>query len=122
LELKDRNDEAIAEYQKAIALDDDPLPRALLGRLYAKVGRKGEAREILQQLQESAKHRYVSPYLFGIIHLGLGELDQAMDFLEKTYEDRDGYNIAFVKVDSFLDPLRGDSRFEAFVERLFSPK
>jgi TolB-like protein/Tfp pilus assembly protein PilF len=122
LELKGLNDEAIAEYQKAIALDDDPLPLALLGHLYAKIGRKDEARQILQQLQESAKYRYVSPYYFGLIHLGLGEKNQTMDLLEKTYETRDGYNIAFLKVDPFLDPLRGDSHFEAFVQKVFAPK
>jgi hypothetical protein len=45
-----------------------------------------------------------------------------MDFLEETYEERDGYSIGFIKVDPFLDPLRGDPRFEALVQKVFAPK
>ena len=122
LEMKGRVPEAIAEYEKAIALDDDPLPRALLGRLYAKIGRKDEARQILQRLRDSAKQRYITPYLSAMIHIGLGEKDQAIDFLEKTYEDRDGYSIGFIKVDRDLDPLRGDPRFETLVQKVFAAK
>jgi len=51
-----------------------------------------------------------------MIHL-LAERDQAIGFLEKTYEDRDGYNLAFIKVDPFFDPLRCDPRFEALVAK-----
>jgi TolB-like protein/Flp pilus assembly protein TadD len=122
LEMKGRIPEAIAEYEKAIALDDDPLPRALLGRLYAKIGRKDEARQVLQRLRDSAKQRYITPYLSAMIHIGLGEKDQAIDFLEKTYEDRDGYSIGFIKVDRDLDPLRGDPRFETLVQKVFAAK
>jgi TolB-like protein/Tfp pilus assembly protein PilF len=122
LEMKGLTEDAIAEYEKATALNDDPVPQALLGHLYAKIGRKDEARRILQRLRDSAKERYVTPYLFALIHLGLGEKDRAIDFLEKTYEDRDGYSIAFIKVDPFLDPLRGDPRFEALVQKVFAAK
>ena len=122
LEMKGLTEDAVAEYQKATALNDDPVPQALLGHLYAKLGRKDEARRILQRLRDSPKERYVTPYLFAMIHLGLGEKDRAIDFLEKTYEDRDGYNIAFIKVDPFLDLLHGDPRFEALVQKVFAAK
>ena len=122
LEMKGLNEDAVAEYEKATALNDDPVPQALLGHLYAKMGRKDEARRILQRLRDSPKERYVTPYLFAMIHLGLGEKDRAIDFLEKTYEDRDGYNIAFIKVDPFLDPLHGDPRFETLVQKVFAAK
>jgi TolB-like protein/Tfp pilus assembly protein PilF len=122
LALKGANEEAIAEYKKAIALNDDPLPPALLGHLYAKIGRKDEALAILKQLRElreSSKQRYVSPYNLALIHIGLGQKDEAIQLLEETYEERDGYNIAFLKVEPMLDPLRGDPRFEALVQKVF---
>jgi TolB-like protein/Tfp pilus assembly protein PilF len=123
LELKGHNEEAMAEYKKAIALDDDPLPRALLGHLYAKIGRKDEALAILKQLRElreSSKQRYVSPFNLALIHIGLGQKNEAIQLLEETYEERDGYNIAFIKVEPMLDPLRGDPRFEALVQKVFA--
>jgi TolB-like protein/Tfp pilus assembly protein PilF len=122
LEVKGLVEAAVAEYQKAIALDDDPLSFGLLAHLYAKMGQKDKALQIQERLREVSKQRFVTPYIFAMIHLGLGEKDQAMDFLEKTYEDRDGYNIAFIKVDPFFDSLRGDSRFAAFVQKIFAAK
>src|SRR5947207_3143357 len=83
LEMKGLTEDAVAEYQKATTLNDDPVPQALLGHLYAKMGRKDEARRILQRLRDSPKERYVTPYLFAMIHLGLGEKDRAIDFHEK---------------------------------------
>jgi hypothetical protein len=65
------------------------------------------------------KERYVSPYNFALVHLGLGQKEEALSFLEKAYEERDGYNIAFIKADPFVDPLRGHPRFEALVQKIF---
>jgi TolB-like protein/Tfp pilus assembly protein PilF len=123
LELKGLTEEAIAEYKEAIALNDDPLPRALLGHLYAKIGRENEALAILKQLRElreSSKQRYISPYNLALIHIGLDQKNEAIQLLEETYEDRDGYNIAFIKVEPMLDPLRGDPRFEALAKKVFA--
>lgn len=125
LELKGRRDEAIAEYKKAVALNDDPLPLALLGHVYGKAGRKEEALKILNQLRElraSSKPRYVTPYNLALVHLGLGQKDEVMNYLEETYEDRDGYNVVYVKIEPFLDSMRGYPPFDAFVEKVFPTK
>jgi TolB-like protein/Tfp pilus assembly protein PilF len=122
LELKGRTDEAIAEYKKASALNDDPLPLALLGRLYGRIGRKDEALKILNRLQGVAKERYVSRYNFAVIQMGLGQKDEAIRLLEEAYEDHNGYDIAFIKTDRLLSPLRNEPRFQALVEKVFAPK
>ena len=122
LEMKGLTNEAMSEYKKAIALDPDPLPQALLGHLYAKIGRRDEALATFDRLRQTSKERYVSPYNFCLVHVGLGQKDQAIQLLEQTYEDRDGYNLAFLKIDQFLDPLRGHPRFEALVQKVFGPK
>ncbi len=91
---------------------------ALLGHAYASSGKKTEAVKILEQLQELSKQRYVTAYSFAIVYLGLGDKEEALRWLQKSYQDRAGYDIANIKVDPFLDPLRGDPHFEALAEKI----
>jgi TolB-like protein/Tfp pilus assembly protein PilF/class 3 adenylate cyclase len=113
---------AIKEYEKARALNDDPWVLALLGHAYALSGTKAEAVKILEQLKELSKQRYVTAYSFAIVYLGLGDKEGALRWLEKSYEDRAGYDIGQIKVDPLLDPLRGDPRFEALVQKVVGLK
>jgi TolB-like protein/Flp pilus assembly protein TadD len=120
LESKGATGEAIAEYRKAFELNDDPVVLALLAHAEARIGKQDEARQILARLTEEAKARYVPAYAFSVIHLALGEKDQALDWLEKGARDHDGLYSTFIKVDPYLDPLRGDPRFEALVSAVLS--
>ena len=118
LEGKGELREAMAEYQKAMALSDDPIAPAYLGHLDGKLGRLDEAIKILGKLQERSKSEYVDPYYPAIVYLSLGQREQALSSLEKSYEDRNGNNLEYIRVDPFLDPLRGDPRFEALAEKI----
>jgi serine/threonine-protein kinase len=120
LELNGDSNEAIAEYHKAFQLNDDPVVLAMLAHAEASIGKQSEARQILAQLTEEAKARYVSAYAFAVIYLKLGEKDQALDWLEKAAHDHAGPNINLIKVDPYLDPLHGDPRFEALVSAILS--
>jgi TolB-like protein/Tfp pilus assembly protein PilF len=123
LELKGATDEAIAEYRKALQLSDDPSVLGLIGHAEASRGHQKEAREILAQLTETAKTRYVQPYAFAVIHLALGEKDRALDWLERAARDHSALpDLAFIKLDPYLDPLRGDPRFEALVQKVLGGK
>ena len=118
LEAKGARDAAIAEYQKARALNDDPLVLALLGHAYGLSGNKVEAERILDQLKALFKARYVSAYSFSLAYLGLDDKEEALHWLEQSFQDRAGADIGWIRVDHLLDPLHGDPRFEAVAEKI----
>jgi TolB-like protein/class 3 adenylate cyclase/Flp pilus assembly protein TadD len=118
LELKGAIPEAISEYQKAIAITEDPVPLGMLGRLYAAQGRKDDAQKILQQLRQRREQHYTAAYSLALVYLGLGDRNEAINWLEQGYQERDGFNIGPIRVDPLLAPLRGDPRFEALAEKI----
>jgi TolB-like protein/Tfp pilus assembly protein PilF len=118
LEMKGARDAAIAEYQKARTLNDDPYILGLLSRSYGLSGNQTEAQKILNQLKELSTHRYVAAYSFALNYLGLDNKEEAFSWLEKSYQDRAGSDIGWIRIDPLLDPLRGDPRFEAIAEKI----
>ena len=118
LAAKGAFDKAIVEYQKARALNDDPYVLALIGNAYARSGNRTEALKILDQLKELSAQRYVNAYSFALVHLGLGDKVEALRWLEQSYQDRAGSDVGWIRVDSLVDPLRGDPRFEALAEKI----
>ena len=65
-----------------------PTHLAILGHALARVGQESEARRISTELNERKTREYVSAWQFAVLHLGLGEFDQALDRLEEAYEER----------------------------------
>ena len=122
LELKGKLREAFAEYKKAAELNDDPLVLSLVAQAEAKLGQRDDARKMLEQLEQLATRRYVGNYAFALVHIALGEKEKAIEDLDHAYRDRVGPDIALLKVDPMLDPLRGDQRFEALIAKIFAPK
>jgi TolB-like protein/Flp pilus assembly protein TadD len=122
LQFTGRSSEAMAEYQKALDLTNDPYPLAAVGQICARTGKVEEARKILAQLDEEAKSRFVAPYARALLLTGLGERAQAIDELDRAYREKTGAYLFVIKVDPFLDDLRGEPRFEALVQRIVAPK
>jgi len=113
-------DQAIAEYRKANEITPTPANFAMLAHAYAKTGRMAEARKILDTLTALSAHQYVGAYPLAIVHLALGEKDEALRLLEQSLVERDillqGL-FGSIKIDKRLDPLRKDPRFQKLVER-----
>jgi tetratricopeptide (TPR) repeat protein len=57
------------------------------------------------------------PYRVMIAAVYLGDKSTALDWLEKSYKNRD-YWLLFINVDPELDPIRSDPRFQAIVRRI----
>jgi TolB-like protein/Tfp pilus assembly protein PilF len=112
---------AISEYEKAAALDDDPQILALLGRAYADTGKREQALEILQKLNEKGQQHYVRKYLYTVVYTGLGDKATAIDYLEKANEDGDTPDTTWLKVDPIFDPLRSEPRFQQLIAKMFPP-
>ena len=117
-ERKGMHQEAIAELKKVRDLyGQSQSVSGLLGHAYAVAGQRGEAQKIMEELKEQSKRDYVWPYNLAVIHVGLGEKDQAFERLEKACEDRSD-DLIYLKVDSTFDPLRSDQRFTDLLRRL----
>lgn len=116
-ELKGSFPEAFAEYQTAKRISDDPLVLAFLGHAFAASGQRDEALKTLNQLTEISRQRYVSAYSVAMVYAELGEKDQALNWLEKGYQER-ATKMAFLKIDPFFDNLRSDPRFADMVRRV----
>jgi TolB-like protein/class 3 adenylate cyclase/Tfp pilus assembly protein PilF len=113
--------DARAEFQKATTLDDLPWYVGSLGYACAVSGDHAKAEQVLHQLEELARQRYVSPANRASVYLGLGENEKALDWLEKAYEDRDPI-FWWINGDQLYDSVRHAPRFEALVQKVVRTK
>jgi adenylate cyclase len=114
---------AIAQYERAKQLSgDDPFVSSLAAAAKAKAGDNRAALQTLTGFDKISQHREVFAYWRALLCVGLNKKEEAIRWLEQGFEDRDGSNIGWIKVDPLLDPLRGDPRFEALVQKVVAPK
>ncbi len=113
---------ALAEYEKAKQLSDNTYVSMLCAQAKAYAGDKDAALRMLSDLDKMSQRREVVGYLRALLYLSLNNKDEALRWLEQGFEERDGSNISWIKVDPLLDSLHGDPRFEALVQRVVAPK
>jgi len=111
-------DAGLADLERAVALSPgDSLWLAQLGQAYALVGRVGQAREVLRQLEERSCVEYVSPYHMAYVYTGLGEQDQAIDWLERAHAERAGA-VYGIKGSFLFATLRSHPRFKPLLMKM----
>ena len=112
---------AISVGEKGVNLSGgSPLMRAALAHTLGESGRGQEALQLLEDLTKLAKHKYVAPYFFAGIHIGLGENDRAIEYLEKSYEEHSHWLI-YLHIDPSMDGLRNNPRFQELLKRVGLP-
>jgi DNA-binding winged helix-turn-helix (wHTH) protein/TolB-like protein/cytochrome c-type biogenesis protein CcmH/NrfG len=110
-------EEAVAEFEKANNVEAAPerYRPAFLAYAYAVSGKRDKAQKILAELKELARKQNIPPLTFAIIYAGLGEKDQAFEWLNKAYKDRSGPPC--LKLGLTFDSLHSDLRFADFARR-----
>ncbi|PYK43160.1 MAG: hypothetical protein DME53_13200 [Verrucomicrobia bacterium] len=122
LQLKGDVSAAIAEYTKAQQLSDDLVVQVLLAAAKAQSGDKDAAIQMLAEQEELSQHRHVRACCRTVLYLSLGNRDEAIRQLEQGIADHDSLTVSLIKVDPTLDPLRGDPRFQALVQKVVGAK
>lgn len=115
---KARYEEAIAEYQKVEAVFRNwAVAIAAIGYVDGVSGKKDEARKVLDELRHLSKQQYVTSYGMALVYAGLGEQDEAFQWLERAYEERSHW-LVWLKLDPRWDGMRSDPRFQDLVRRV----
>ena len=109
--------EAAAEFQKATTLDDLSWYRGSLGYTSALLGDRAKAEQILRELEDQSRQRYVSPSNLATVCLGLGEKEKALDWLEKAFADRDPV-LWWIARGQLYDSVHDTPRFQALMQKI----
>lgn len=107
---------AVKEFQQFSTLSGDiPLATASIGNSRARPGDRVGAMRSLDELTNLSKRERVPPICFALVHLGLGDHDQALAWLEKAYQERSDF-LLVLKVDPLF--LRPDPQFQELLRRV----
>lgn len=115
---KSRFEEAIDYFQRALKFyGESHNTLANYGYAAARAGKKDVALKVLKQLLDSAKKRYVSSYDIASVYCGLGDMEQALSWLEKALEEH-AFLLSYLNVDPLMDPLRHQERFQRMTKKI----
>ena len=110
--------EALSALQKGLGLGGSichHLP--MIAHVNAMSGDHLAAREVVRNLQAVSQHKYVPPWSFSIVYEGLGEIELAIQELQKSVENRDALLVT-IRGWPHFDRLRQDLRFQDFERRV----
>jgi serine/threonine-protein kinase len=109
--LKGMFSQAVQELQISTELNAHSTESlAVLGWAYSQAGQSDEASKILEDLRQRSLSTYVSPVLLAQVLLGLGEKQDALDYLDQARQAR-AVDLVWLKVRPAFDDLRAEPRF-----------
>jgi eukaryotic-like serine/threonine-protein kinase len=97
------------------------LAAASLGHALGVAGDRPAAQAVLGGLLRRREHQYVSPYDLALVYAGLGDKDQALDWLQRAYQERSSL-LVFALREPRLAPLRSEPRFATLMREFGLPQ
>lgn len=116
-----RLSEAIDEFQNIYKQDEESyMALGFMGYAHALAGQRAEAENLLSILKDISLRKYVSLYSLVVIHLGLGQKQQALELLEKLYAEGNDW-LVWLKVSPELKDLHDHPQFKDLLARVGFP-
>ena len=117
-EHQGQNDRAIAAEEKYLKLAGASAKEIdEMKHLYQKGGMKAVHRADLDSYLKDPK---ADPYAIATLYASVGDSNQAIKYLQKSYEERNG-SMIFLGLAKEFAPLRNDVRFKALLQRMKLP-
>ena len=116
--------EALSGFRKARSMtlgSEGSLATSGLGHLYAVTGKRSEALKLADELKQLSTREYVPATSVALIYAGLGDKDQAFEWLERAY-DQHAFQLQWITLEPRFDNLRSDPRFQDLLKRMRIPK
>jgi hypothetical protein len=110
----------VQEADKTISISDEALFREFQAQVYALVGLKEKARQILNGLLSKKFKGYASPMQIGLTYYILGEKDSGYQWTQKAYEARDA-SLPIMNKWPTEKVAREDPRFIELLNRMKLP-
>ncbi len=117
-EQEGRFGDARAALERSVAgSPGHPSGPASLGHLAGVTGDGEEALRTLDELKRLESNGYVAAFWFAIVLAGLGNVDAAIDHLERSYHQSDVW-LVWINTEPRFDNLRANPRFQQLLRRV----
>ena len=114
--LRGKRELGFRQCQLAFEETRNPVVVGAMAMLCGLYGRRGQARQLLKDLRETAERTYVAPAAFAWAYLGLGD-DRAFEWLDKAVDARDPVMTHLPSM-PFYDGVRADPRFRPLLAKM----
>jgi tetratricopeptide (TPR) repeat protein len=119
---KGMHGQALAALRNAVTHSSaSPFAVASLAQAQAAAGERTPARQLLTELFEMARHRYVSAYDLAAVYAGLGDSDEALTWLRRAHAERSPM-LVNIGWDPRFNPLREDPGFHRVIADMKLPE
>jgi len=106
-----RRNAALATMQLAVNVSGRlPYHVGNLAYAFGRVGDTTEAKRLIAELRQRSREEYVPPSALAIAYMGLGDLDQAFQYVQAAVRERDPWFAAESLVSPIYEPLWADPR------------
>jgi len=109
---------AISQFKTAVALSGgNPGMLSALAYAQATSGQRDQALKTLHQLHLLSARRYVAADHIGMVHIGLGNDDEALTFLEKAFREHSSWLVTLT-IEPRTARLRSNPKFQSLISSL----